>query len=233
MHSAQPAGALSDSLPDSNAPVTRRHPKETLLPSDDSGGGDVTIMAVSHVAWITVAGDEEYRSHYAAAGLDWRTYANNNLENADNAMYSNFGIDFYTHHYVNWDSNDSYTSLGDLLNELQAEVPHNGGDFRQGFTYQYTTSGRGIAYILGFSSLVKHKDDGHDWHATQHETSHIYGARDRYRDPNEANLTHVSDPSIRCVMADAYNDYSIWCWWWNGTPDFDYNYLANYNTRFD
>ena len=170
----------------------------------DERAGDITTAVVTHTVYARVAGDEEWRSSF---GTSWTSEADYRLETADNAMFTNWGIDFVSQEYVNWDNNDASAPVCNFMAEFLSEVPLNGKDVAVGFMKNPTSSQAGCA--SGNSVLIKYQSSAVDWKVTQHEFSHLFGASDTaYGDP-----THP----YHDVMDDLYNNPDRWCttngWW--------------------
>ncbi|MEX2548568.1 MAG: M12 family metallo-peptidase [Chloroflexota bacterium] len=169
--------------------------------------GDVTAQVVVFNNWIKAVGDDEFRAAFPAG---WDDKINTALERADDEMYVQFGIDFRVYSIQQWDSwPDGTRTCGSFLTELQSEVGIGTGDTVAGYTAHTLWSDSSGGCRSGNYIIVKRQNTNETvekknrWVVTQHEYGHIYGAPDRYPDPN--NL-HPND-----VMEDPYNYYDFWC----------------------
>lgn len=166
------------------------------------GVGDISTLVVTHSISVKLATDEEWRAYY---GTNSMTVANNALEAADNAMFSEFGIDFYWYTTYDWDSApDSARSSCSLLGELASDASPGTADVLLGFAKNLANSGAGCAEVPGDEAEVNWNSSSYNrWVTTQHELSHLFGAPDRYPDPD--NL-HAND-----VMENQYDAPDFWC----------------------
>lgn len=170
----------------------------------DERANGLTTAVVTHSVYARIAGDEEWRASY---GTSWTSEANYRLEAADDQMFLNWGIDFVSQEYVNWDNNDGSAAVCDFMSEFMNEISLNGKDVAVGFMKNPTSDQAGCA--SGNYVLVKYQSSSVDWKVTQHEFSHLYGDDDvAYGDP-----THP----VHDVMDDLYNHPNTWCttngWW--------------------
>lgn len=175
-------------------------------PPTIESAGDISATVVTHTVWTRIVADEEWRSFYGTA---WATEAQSRVETADNALFSQFGIDFRNFFTGTWTTSpNTARGICNILSELQADIPLGDADVVSGFTNNAVTgSSHGCA---GGNHEVVHLHGSttaqrvyNVWVTVQHEYSHFFGAPDRYPDPN--NL-HTND-----VMEDHYNFPSIWC----------------------
>lgn len=165
---------------------------------------------MTHTVYAKIAADEEYRSFY---GSTWLTTARNAMESADNAMNTEFGIDFVYSSSVSWDTSfDTQRPIcgrsDGLLEELQRDVLRGSADVVVGFTknsllgssHGCAGGNHALLHLHGSTSTARTYNS---WVTLQHEFSHFYGAPDRY--PDSGN-DHQND-----VMEDHYNYPDFWC----------------------
>jgi hypothetical protein len=191
----------------------------------DEMAGDISTTLVTHTVYARVTGDEEWRSFY---GANWMSEAEARMEAADNAMFSQFGIDFVELNFWAWDSApDSSRPICNtgLLEELVADVPRGSADVVVGYTNN-TTSGTGCS--VGNHTLVKLHGSTtasrifNVWTTSQHEFSHLFGAPDRYPDPGNF---HTND-----VMENQYTNPDFWC---TQTHYEDWSFLWANKAKYD
>lgn len=174
----------------------------------DEQSGDISAAVTVHSVFFRAAADDEWRAFY---GGNWLTEARSRVEAADNAMYSQFGIDFVYHSSFIYDSAPDTTraicnSSNDLLDELVAKVPRGSADVVAGFTNNAAT---GVGCAVGNHTLMKLHGSttaqrvANVWKTAQHEFSHLFGAPDRYPDPGNF---HTND-----VMENQYANADYWC----------------------
>jgi len=148
------------------------------------------------VVYINVPCDEEWRATYQTA---WKSQANYAIEVADNKLYEWFTIDYRTANYNEWDSNDTFESLG-LLNEAVWEVGLQGKDIMIAYSAQRIDDGvAGRSYWGGPYALVRKQGSGTDWKVTRHESGHNYGQ------------SHCSGACIMNGSSSFYNYASYIC----------------------
>ncbi|MGQ9460403.1 MAG: hypothetical protein ACUVRA_04160 [Candidatus Bathyarchaeaceae archaeon] len=146
--------------------------------------------------YALVFGDEEERSEYYGLN-DWRGYASIQIEQADDALASNFGIDIRILDFLPWDSNDNEHELCYLIDEFEEEGHYLDTFYRGifwsayvdiliGVTNQRVTDAAGRAFLDGRITLVnwycwdnpltdlQWMDDN----VIRHEISHLFGAED-------------------------------------------------------
>lgn len=187
---------------DPNAKPVSARAERALWNAAVEGGDDITTQLVTHVVQIRVTADEEWRAFF---GSSWTGAANNRLEEADNAFFSAFGIDFSAAAYVDWwDSADGTRAICTIFNEMSAEITHGGWDVVYGFTKNPYSGGAGCASGNNNKGLTGYQSYDSDWKVTQHEFGHIYNVPDRYGQPDSAQ--HPDD-----VMEKIYTHYNIWC----------------------
>jgi hypothetical protein len=125
------------------------------------------------------------------------------MEDADDAMSAQFGIDFRVLGYLNFSSQNVARPICTILAEFDAESNEDGAaDVSIGYINQAMT-GNSFGCAGGNAVVVKWHGFQNIWETSQHEFSHLYGAPDRYPDPNNQ---HVND-----VMEDHYNFADFWC----------------------
>jgi len=206
--------------------------------SDASG---VSNTEGANPIYVLVFGDEEARNlwygiPYDPYFLSWAEYGELQLERGDNALVANFGIDIRILGFLEWDSNDSLTSMYDLFFELEAETTqylrqwYNGEwwsnyvDAIIGITRQSTpadpqpiaglSSGDALLDVGRIFTLLKWSEVyWADDNLVQHEVSHLF-----YADDHQPN-----DPTC-CAMADHRNNHFVFFIWedWGLFPVFDW-----------
>jgi hypothetical protein len=160
------------------------------LPSVSTATQEVSILSID--VSVNVPGDEEWKAIY---GASWGPYCSAVIEAADDAMYTQFGINLYVSTYQDWDSNDSQMDITKLLAEAKSERGLNGKKLMIAFTAQVQNCG--AAYVGGRYSIV-----AESWaknQICQHEVSHNYGA------------DHSTCGGDNCVIADCVGHYGQWC----------------------
>lgn len=168
--------------------------------------GDISALVVTHSVWAKVAADEEWRSFY---GSSWASEANARMETADNAMFTEFGIDFRVYSNATWTTspNTSRGLCGSILPELVSDIPLGDADVVIGYTNNLSSGSPGCAQS-NHTTIKLHGANTTErvsnvWKTSQHEFSHFFGAPDRYPDPwNE----HPMD-----VMESQYAGANYWC----------------------
>ena len=198
-------------------------PTEELLAAASSAISEpVGLDIPTHIVYVRVAADEEWRAYY---GSTWMTQASNRIEAADNAMYSNFGIDLRVRDYFYWDTypDSSRHICSSLFQELSNDVPHgSGNDVVFAFTKNAYTGGAGCASGGNNKGLAAYQSYSSDWKVVQHEFGHIYNIPDRYPDPSGL---HEDD-----VMEKIYTHYDHWC---ISSPYHDWNNMWSNSGKFD
>lgn len=144
---------------------------------------DVIKDGELRVVRIRACADEEFRQRQ-----DWDVQVREHLEFASRIFEATFGIRFVVREIVEWDSNDEGEGLGDLVDELEAEIPLNGVDIVVGFSAQNPRRGKlskyaplpwGLTPSLGRVSMIRamEDNDSYDLHlAVVHEIAHLFGA---------------------------------------------------------
>lgn len=186
--------------------------------------GDITTMVVTHTVWVKLAADEEWRSYY---GVESFTVAYNTMEAADNAMFSEFGVDLRRNATANWDSSPDSGDVDacDLLNDLKADLSPGTSDVLIGYAKNYSNNYSGCAEINGDEAEVNWSSSSYNrWVTTQHEVSHLFNLPDRYPDPNNS---HTMD-----VMENQFEKPDFWCTAIPFGPD-DHLLFELYADKFD
>lgn len=175
-------------------------------PPKDELSGDITTAVVTHTVSARVAIDEEWNSWYGSAAA---SEANSRMEKADDAMFTQFGINFVRSATYNYTSSpNTARSICNLVAELVTKVPRGTGDVVVGYVNN-AMSGSQYGCASGNHTIVKLHGSTtasrvfNVWTTSQHEFSHLFGAPDRYPDPNGL---HTDD-----VMEDHYNNPEFWC----------------------
>ncbi len=101
---------------------------------------------------------------------------------------------------------DTSRSVCNLLSELEGDILRGSQDVVAGFGKNTTSGSKGCAQgnytiVLWHTDPDPNNERFAEWTTQQHETSHTFGAPDRYPDPN--NL-HPND-----VMEDQYHYYNV------------------------
>jgi hypothetical protein len=169
-----------------------------------------SAQVVTHNHWVKALGDEEWRDYY---GTTWDDKINNAIERADDAMYTEFGIDFRVNTIQQWDTSpDSARNTCDLQTELRADFNLGTNDSLAGYSgnahlenWYGCASGpdKEAAIAVSLHGSTTSQQAYNHWTTTQHEYGHKYGLVDRYPDPNNI---HPND-----VMEDQYNWPDFWC----------------------
>lgn len=210
--------------PPSGAELSRLVALNDQVPVDERKG-DITATVVTHTVYVKIAADEEWRSYY---GIGDFTKANDAIEVADGAMYSEFGVDLVWWSYANWDSSPDSGDVDacDLLNDLKADLSPGTADVLIGFAKNYSNNYGGCAEINGDEAEVNWNPSSYNrWVAAQHEVSHLFGLPDRYPDPNNR---HIDD-----VMENPYTAPDFWCSYYAGSGYGDRGIFAQNAGKFD
>lgn len=142
---------------------------------------------------VNVVMDEEWRTQTNAS-----TLAKNAIEDADDYLWSEFGINFYHYEYENWDSNDNNTDT-DLLNEAIDEHGWNGNDYMMAFTGQDGNEAGGWGKVGQAYCLVIDQNATANKKVARHEIGHTYG------------LSHCSENCLMNSTATFYSYYNDLC----------------------
>ncbi|MBM3475261.1 MAG: matrixin family metalloprotease [Armatimonadetes bacterium] len=139
--------------------------------------GDLRVLRIRACA------DDEMR---ARGG--WVEEIQEHLAFASGIFESTFGIRFRVEEVVEWDSDDAGQGLGDLVDELEADMSVEGVDAVVGFSAQDPRAGKLSKYValpwgltpsLGRVSMIRAmvEDESYDLHlAVVHEVAHLFGA---------------------------------------------------------
>ncbi len=139
--------------------------------------GDVRVLRIRACA------DEELR-----AREDWEQEIIEHLEFASGLYERTWGVRFDIVEIVEWESDDSGQGMGDLVDELEEEIPTDGVDVVIGFSAQNPRRGKLSKYValpwgltpsLGRASMIRAMvdDESYDLHlAVVHEIAHLFGA---------------------------------------------------------
>ena len=145
--------------------------------------GEVVMEGGDRILRIRACADEEVRQR-----ADWRAEVEEYLAFASSIFASTFGIRFQVVEIVPWESDNAGQGLGDMLDELGADIPLDGVDVIIGFSAQEPRRGKLSKYValpwgltpsLGRVSMVRTMmdDERYDVHlALVHETAHLFGA---------------------------------------------------------
>jgi len=136
-----------------------------------SPGNEEAFSLFAVVVYINEPCDEEWRARYGANWMYWANYA---VEVADDYLYQQFGIDYYSVAQNIWYS--SSTTPSALLVEADQEVGRtNGADIMVAFTGQTYGSTLGVGYINYGGSLIFDYRSSWNGITVRHETGHNYG----------------------------------------------------------
>ncbi len=182
--------AGSHPIPAPKVDVVTVPSEPAYLPNASVMAQEVSILSID--VSVNVPGDEEWKAVY---GASWGPYCMDAIEAADNAMYSQFGINLYVSTYQDWDSNDSQMDITKLLAEAKSERGLNGKKLMIAFTAQVENCG--AAYVGGRYAICA--DSWAEPQICQHEVSHNYGA------------DHGTCQGDNCVIADCVAHYEQWC----------------------
>ncbi len=193
-------------------------------PGVDEQQGDFTTMVVTHTVWVKIAADEEWRTYYGANAFN---IAGQDMEKADDAMYSMFGIDLVRYQTANWDSSpDSGVDACGLLDDLKNDLNPGSSELLLGFAKNSSTNYAGCAEINGDEAEVNWNSSSYNrWVTTQHEVSHIFAAQDRY--PDTLNI-HTLD-----VMENQFDKPDYWCTYFQGSyTNSDNGLIYDHSAKF-
>jgi len=174
----------------------------------------------NHPLYVLVFADEEERE----LPLNWEEWAKLQLERGDEALVANFGIDIRILGFLEWDSNDSKTTMTGLWFDLESKTSQylrqwydgewwsNYVDAIIGMTAQATPDepnipgkAPGPEYLDQGRTFILVKWQGYwmDDNIVQHEISHLFYADDHWY--------------TCCVMA-GHTHSQTWIWedglWW-------------------
>ncbi|MGQ9729793.1 MAG: M12 family metallo-peptidase [Candidatus Zipacnadales bacterium] len=145
--------------------------------------GEVIKEGDYRILRIRACADEELRSR-----TEWQREVREHLEFASNLYERTFNIRFVIVELVEWASDDAGEGLGDLVEELEQEIPLDGVDVVIGFSAQQPQRGKLSKYIslpwgltpsFGRVSVIRAMidDESYDLHlAVVHEIAHLFGA---------------------------------------------------------
>ncbi|MEM2368442.1 MAG: hypothetical protein QXQ50_09455 [Candidatus Bathyarchaeia archaeon] len=169
---------------------------QSALDEVDDAEGDYPI-------YVLVFADEDERKWWEDCGLDWAEYAISIIEQADEALIANFGIDIRilaTISFDNlWKTEDNLETMEDIWLDLESETYIFQGCFYTGAYWQnYVDAIIGITahatndYVAGLAPGDELLDQGRTyilvkWQAwwlddnvVQHEISHLFYTYDHY-----------------------------------------------------
>jgi hypothetical protein len=139
--------------------------------------GDLRVLRIRACA------DDEMRERGG-----WAEEIQEHLAFASGIFESTFGIRFRVDEVVEWDTDDEGQGLGDLVDELEGDIPVTGVDVAVGFSAQDPRRGKLSKYValpwgltpsLGRVSMIRAMvdDESYDLHlAVVHEIAHLFGA---------------------------------------------------------
>ncbi|MBS7632422.1 hypothetical protein KEJ15_02205 [Candidatus Bathyarchaeota archaeon] len=88
---------------------------------------EIDDMEAHHPLYVLVAGDEEERQNWRWLGkchLEWRSWAQLQIERGDEALAANFGIDIRILGFVEWDNDDGKNTMSSLWYDLESKTSH-------------------------------------------------------------------------------------------------------------
>lgn len=155
----------------------------------------VGIIPVS----VQAVADEEFRTRY---GDNWQNRITELVSQAGEGFESDFGIQYNVNYYVAWDSDNSLTTLSELLQEaiVETTAPEQ---VKMVFTTQTTSDGYvGLVPYAGADEMIV-KDTEYfefDWDTTRHEASHVY------------YCTHDGHPEdTHCILNQIIEYWDVLC----------------------
>jgi tetratricopeptide (TPR) repeat protein len=143
----------------------------------------VTMDGETRLLRVRVAADDELRE-----GAGWEATAAEHLRFASDYLEASFAIRLQVAETVTWESDDRGLGLGDLVDELQEEIPLDDVDVVIGLSAQRPRSGKLSKYVglptgltpsLGRVCMVRvlPEDENYDLRlALIHEIAHLFGA---------------------------------------------------------
>jgi len=141
--------------------------------------------------------DEEFR-----ALSDWKKKAFNAVENADDYLFSEYGINLNISAYRNWDSNDSAT---DLFAEAKSEWGKGSYNMMIAFTDQGSGAGEGNT---GYPyAIIWDNGSTNNKKVCQHEVGHCYGC-------SHNKTIYPNGHDVSCIMnntSNMYNYFDTFC----------------------
>ncbi|WP_025847332.1 M12 family metallo-peptidase [Paenibacillus ehimensis] len=158
------------------------------------------VKAKRIVVSVQTIADEEWRERY---GKDWKSRVWYMVENADEAFYDEFKIDFSPDYCVAWDLDDSITDLSDLLAAADSDVADK-GDFKMVFSSQLSSGDAGVTTYAGADEMIVRdtQNQSYDWDTTRHEASHGYYCSHRGH----------SDTTTDCILNQNSSVWDTNCW---------------------
>jgi hypothetical protein len=192
--------------------------------------------------YALVAGDEEERQIWRGLGdcrLDWKGWATLQIERGDEALVANYGIDIRILGFIEWDSDDSKTTMEGLWYDLESKTSqylrqvYSGNGWRNyvdaiiGITAQATPDdpenwpgkAPGPAYLDQgrIFILLKWQVYWMDDNIVQHEVSHLFYAEDHwYTCCVMAGHTHpqtwIWEDGLWGVFSDIHCCYTAYSW---------------------
>lgn len=208
---------ISTTIPeDFNQSYTNTTNPYSDLISPMSAVDEVAEIEANHPCYVLVAGDEEERGIWRSLGrgppLDWKRWTTLQIERGDEALVAHFGIDLRILGFIEWDSDDSLTTMTKLWYDLRSKTSqylgqvYSGKYWRNyvdaiiGITAQATPEA-GVAELGGCIAVVRWQVYWADDNVVQHEISHFFHADDH----------HVSHHTVCCAMEyDTHYHYYIW-----------------------
>ncbi len=139
--------------------------------------GDLRVLRIRACA------DEELRARDT-----WEQEVIDHLEFASGMYENSWGVTFDVVEIVEWETDNDGEGMGDLVDELELDIPTDGVDVVIGFSAQKPRRGKLSKYValpwgltpsLGRASMIRAMvdDESYDLHlAVVHEIAHLFGA---------------------------------------------------------
>ncbi len=198
----EPIPATSENFNEDYSNTTNPY-SNTLSPM--SAIDEVDDIEAHHPIYVLVAGDEEERAIWRTFGgfHNWISWAKLQIERGDEALVANFGIDIRILGFLEWDSDDSLTTMTGLWYDLENKTSqylrtvYSGNGWRNyvdaiiGITAQATPQEPNIP---GKAPPPEYLDQGRvfillkwqvywmDDNIVQHEVSHLFYADNHWYD---------------------------------------------------
>jgi len=237
--SVKPIPTIPENFTESYLNTTNPH---SNIVSPMSAFDEIDDMEAHHPIYVLVAGDEEERQTWRWLGespVGWKSWEILQIERGDEALVANFGIDIRILGFLEWDSDDSLTSMSSLWYDLESKTSQYLGQVHCGNRwYNYVDAIIGITAqatpdepnIPGIAPGPAYLDQGRifavlkwqvywmDDNIVQHEFSHLFYADDHWDDccvmaGHTHSQTWIYEDGLWWVFNDipcAYTAYS-WC----------------------
>lgn len=213
----RPVTIIPDNIP--NEPMSANFTTEDYLnttnpysdlTSRQDALNEVTVPEGSHPLYVLVFVDEEERQAFHCGPdqyefWEWENWTKIQLERGDEGLVADFGIDIRILGFVQWDSNNSLTSMYDLWDQLERDTRQYLRQWYNGIYWSnYVDAIIGVTHqatpndprpISGMAPSFPELDQGKvcvllkwapywaDDNLVQHEVSHLFYADDHYDPP--------------------------------------------------